>query len=202
MAVSTIAGDFGGGIQMTCILAEGVPTVSTASMTGAGAKETTYTFATPMSMGEIVAISAATENTYISTKGLPVVKIVANGEFVIGRVISEPRLVRTIPNTAAGDTWAKALAGEYYRVATVEIWGGITAIQTATLVTTDTAAVTPGLQAGLTCDVSRTNSDKTLCLNDLSSGGVGFYPFHYCAKLTAADYTILVGIMAPTTAAT
>ena len=202
MTVSTIAGDFGGGIQLTCILMEGRPTVATTSMTGAGAVETTYTFSAPLVVGDCVAIDEDTSNTYILTSGMPVVHVATNAKKIIGKIVSQPRLVQAIPNTAAGDSWLKQLTGQYYRVATVQIWGGITAIVHATLVTTDTAAVVPGVTTTLTCDVSRTLADHALCLNDVASGGVGFYPFHYCAKLAAADYSMLVGITDPTTAAT
>jgi len=203
MAESTISGEFGGGIPITCILDEGAPTVTARTYGPAGTFETGTTWAAELRKGEPVALSRETSNTYIACSGMPVVeRVVTTEDFVIGMITSEPELIATPPDTAAGDSLTKRLAGKYYRKATVEIWGGITAIRTARLLTVDAIAVTPGVLTILDLDVSESIADHDLVLNDVASAGKGYMSFHYQAKVAAATATILVGIVALGSAAT
>ena len=204
MAESTQSGEFGGGIQITCILDEGAPVVTSRTYGPGGTYEDGLTWTTELRKGEPVTLSGETSNTYEACKGLPVVEQVSNGDDkVIGMIVSEPKLVKFPADTAAGDTLTKQLAGQYYRIATVEIWGGITAIRAAHILTTDTVAITPGVTTILDVDVSQVATDHDLVLNDVASGGLGFMSFHYLAKTTAGEsHTILVGILALGSAAT
>jgi len=205
MAESTISGEFGGGIPITCILDEGAPTVTARTYGPSGTFEAgTVWGATELRKGDPVALSVETSNTYIACRGKPVVEQVSNGDnFVIGMITSEPQLIVTPPTTTAADDLTKRLAGKYYREATVEIWGGITAIRAARLVTADAVAVTPGGLTLLDLDVSESIADHDLVLNDIAGGaGAGYMPFHYQAKAAGADVTILIGFVALGTAAT
>lgn len=203
MAESTFAGAYGGVIQITCILDEGAPTVNSRMYGPGGTYEKGHTWATELRKDDVIALSNATSNTYEACKGLPVVETVSNGDdLVIGQIVSEPRLVVVPPNTIDANTLTKRLAGQYYRVATVEIWGGITAIRDAHLLRANAIAIVPGVLSTLDVDVSQCNADHDLVLNDVASGGAGFMSFHYVPMGAAASYTILVGIVALGTAAT
>ena len=203
MAESTISGEVGGGIQLTCILDEGNPTVGVRTYGPGGTYEKGLTFASELRKGEPVTLSGETSNTYEACKGMPVVEQVSNGDDkVIGMIVSEPRLVKFPATSGVADDLTKRLAAQYYRVATVEIWGGITAIRIAHLIRADAIAVTPGVFTILDLDVSQVKTDHDLVLNDVAAGGEGFMSFHYVAKGAAASYTILVGLWRLGTAAT
>ena len=205
MAESTYAGDYGGGLQITCILNEGAPTVTARTYGPGGTYETGHVWASELRKGDVVCLDASSNCTFDACKGMPVVETVSNGDdLVIGMIVSEPRLVVAPPNSAAANTLAERLTGQYYRVATVEIWGGITAIRTAHLLTADAVAITPGGKTLLDVDVSQSTTDHDLVLNDIAGGaGAGFMSFHYVAKTAAGtSYTILVGMYDLGTAAT
>jgi len=204
MAESTISGDFGGGIPLTCILDEGNPTVNARTYGPAGTYELGLTWVAELRKGDPVALSVAASNTYIACSGMPVVEQVSNGDdLVIGIITSAPEPVITPANSTVANSLTKRLAAKYYRKATVEIWGGITAIRTAHLKTADAVAVTPGGITLLDLDVSQSIADHDLVLNDIDNGaGAGYMSFHYQAKVAGADVTILVGIVALGTAAT
>ena len=204
MAESAISGEVGGGIQLTCILDEGNPTVGARTYGPGGTYEKGLTWASELYKGEPVTLSGETSNTYEACKGMPVVEEVSNGDDkVIGMIVSEPRLVKFPATSAVANSLTNRLSGQYYRVATVEIWGGITAVRTAHLKTADAVAVVPGVRTSLDVDVSQSVADHDLVLNDVAAAaGVGFVSFHYAAKAAGVDVTILVGIDRLGTAAT
>ncbi|RKX64423.1 MAG: hypothetical protein DRP42_06390 [Tenericutes bacterium] len=204
MAESNIAGDYLGGLPLTCILDEGAITVTDRMYGVGGTYETGISYASELREGDIVTLSDETSNTYDACKGMPVVETVANADDkVIGIITSSPRPVIMPAATGDADSLTKRLAGQYYRVATVEIWGGITAIRTARLLTADAVAVVPGVTTSLDLDVSQCTTDHDFVLNDVAAAaGAGFMPFHYAAKASGADMTILVGIVGLGTAAT
>lgn len=189
---------------ITCILDEGAPTY-TASGTYYDEQNTTskvITWATPIARGNMVAISNDTACTWAATDGLPVMEKPVNGEtFVIGRVVSTPKLVNFPPTSAAADTLAERLAAGYFRTALVEIYGGITAILKAEVYLDGTNGFTVGqcttLKHNLTGDYADDNTIE-IQLVTAASGGVGIFAFHYGADGTAADIlNCLVGINAP-----
>ena len=201
MAESTYAGQYGGVIQLTCILDEGAPTVTARTYGTGGTYETGHTWASELRKDDVVTLSAETSNTYEACRGLPVVETVTNGDDkVIGQIVTEPRLVVTPPNTTDSDSLTKRLAGQYYRVATVEIWGGITSVRSARVLCTGTSAITPGSIDELDVDVSESTADHDLVLND--TAGAGFMPFHYVADDTGVSYTCLIGMISLGTATT
>jgi len=190
MAVSTIAGQYGGGLKIACILKEGNITVSSRTYGPGGTYEAGMTFASEIRKGMLVSLSVDTANVYTATSGMPVVDLPANGvDTLIGIVVSEPRLV-TAP-ASSQTTWATMLAGKYYRVATVEIWGGITAIRAMQCVCTTTAVV-PGVKTTLSVDASLSLAAFEPVLVDETTAGLGFTPLTYVA--TGGTYTVLVGI--------
>ncbi len=203
----TVSGNYPGGIRLTCILDEGAPTVSASAMNAAGTYENTWSWATPLEEGDVVAISNDVANTWAATGGIPLVEKPVNAEtFVIGQVISAPRLMKS-PTTTDADTntLAERLAGKYYRTAVVEIWGGITKVMKAVVMHDGTNATTPGdgttLKFNITSGYSATS--QGLQFDSAASGGVGVIPFHYVAAGTDGDLSnCLVGITGPMIAAT
>lgn len=194
MALSTIAGELGGGILVTCILSEGAPTVNARAYNKGNARLPVTTWAAEVYQGDVVALSNETLNTYVATYGLPVVEAPVNGEtLVFGQVMTEPVLVKAPPTTVAGDSWTKQIAGQYYRIATIECWIAHS-IQKARVLTTDTAAIVPGVGATVQVDISASYTNHTLTVNDTAANGVGCVPLHYLAKLGAGDYNILLAI--------
>jgi len=199
---SKISGDFLHGVPITCILNEGTITVGT-GYNEVGHKTTNLSFADELHKNEIVALCPDSACTYENTAGLPVVEPVADGDSVIvGIIESEPLLQKKPGSTGAADTLEERLAGEYYRVATVRFFT-FSAIAPATLVTTDTAVVTPGVAGKLKVDVSEsTGGENGIVLNDVGSGGTGIVPLHYQAKTAGATVKILVAVTGMMTGAT
>lgn len=107
--------------------------------------------------------------------------------------MTEPVLVKAPPTTVAGDSWTKQIAGQYYRIATIECWIAHS-IQKARVLTTDTAAIVPGVGATVQVDISASYTNHTLTVNDTAANGVGCVPLHYLAKLGAGDFNILLAI--------
>lgn len=200
MTVSQIAGDSGGGLKLPCILYEGAPTVSDDALGPDGYTDTAITFASGLKKDDFVVLDVQTENTYATTKGLPVVKAIAAGTLIVGRIITTPKLVRAPANTAAGDSWAKQLAGEYYRVATVE-WFGLSGAIKAVVKGLNAAAIVPGVCATVKIDASECVALRggvvTLAISDVANGGVGIISFHYVAA-AAADVSALVSFVGGT----
>jgi len=201
MAELAIAADTLGGIPLTCILDESTITVAGRTYGPGGTYENGIVYANELRVGDIVTLSVETACTPEATDLMPVVEQVSNGDdLVFGVITSTPRLWGKAP-TATSTALADRLAGEYCRIATVEIWAGITAIRSAHLITADAVAVVPGDVTHLDLDVSQCNTDHDFVLNDIASAGAGYMALHYVAKQAAASHTILVGIVGLGTAA-
>ena len=115
MATNSISGDYGFVTQIPCILEEGNITVNSSAY-GPFGKMTVCTFASEISKGDVVALSADPENTADATENNIVVTALANNvDLAIGRIIDEPKWVRQ--PTANQSTWADMLAAGYYRIA-------------------------------------------------------------------------------------
>lgn len=199
MTVSTIAGDYGGGIKLTCILDEGAPTVTASgSYFGqAGKTEKVLVWTTPLEENDWVAISNNAVCTYDRCGGIPCVERPVNAEvLVIGRIKSIPKLQRMPADTAAGDSLTKQLEGDYYRTAEVEIFGGITAIMKARIMTDGTNAIVPGVATYLELNIAGMIADHELAFDmDGTDAGVGVIPFHAVANAAdGGEYSCLVGI--------
>ena len=196
MAVSTIAGIEDGGVKLTCILYEGVATV-TSNVTGPdGYTDKGITFASGLYKDQWVCLDVQSDNTYAATQGLPVVKAMANGSLLVGKIITEPQIV-VAPSTTPTATWAAHLTGKYYRVATV--WFPIvTGVAKAVLVGASTANVVPGVEGNLELDASASNalaaagSPDTLSVFDVANSGLAAFSFHYVAS-GSATVSILIG---------
>lgn len=199
-----ISGDFGGGLKLTCILDEGNPTVSDNMIDQAGAKVSGLAWASALRKGEWIALSKESSNTYAACDGLPVVEAVSDtDDLVMGRIISEPQLVAMPASSVVADSLTKRLAGKYYRIATVEIYGCST-IAEATLKTANAAAVVPGTTGLLDVDVSETAGVEGLTVNDVAAaaGSAHWFSFHYQAQAAGQTVTVLLGIKGFGTAAT
>lgn len=193
---SSIAGNYAGGIVITCILDEGAPTVSSTSYDQLGQSAKGLTWASELAENDIVAISNDTANTYAATGGLPVVEKPVNTEtLVIGQIVGTPRLMAFPAASADADTLAERLAGKYYRVANVMIFGGITAVREATIMCDGSNACVPGVGTTLKYNITSGATNHELSFDSAASGGVGVIPFHYVPAGSDGDtYTCLVGI--------
>ncbi len=195
---SSISGDYKGGIEITCVLNEGAPTVSDRSYDRVGHYDIGVTWGSELKKGQVVAICNDSAVTFAAAGGIPVVETPVNAEtLVIGYIKSEPRLLKQPPSTAAGDTLAKRLAGGYYRYATVVILGGITAVRKATVMCDGTNATVPGVGTTLKYNITSGVASGGLQFDSAASGGAGVIPFHNIPAGTDGDtYSCLVGITA------
>jgi len=194
---SSIAGDYPGGIRITCILDEGAPTI-VESFDTMGNEATAYTFATPLAEKQGVALSNDTAGTYAECGGIPLVERPVSGEtLVIGRIVSTPKLNNMPAVDADANTLAERLTGGYYRTALVELWAGITKVTEATVTLDGTNGVVQGVGTTLLYNLASSTplDDENLQLITAASTGVGLIPLHYIADATIGDtHTILVGI--------
>lgn len=197
MAESTIAGNYGGGIQVTCILDEGAGdmTASSTYFNATGETEKVVTWATPLVEGEWVALSNDTACTYVECGGLPCVeKPVAGETFVFGRLVSTPKLQNFPASDGEADTLVHRLTNECYRTGVVEIYAGIQAIVKAKVVESDTSHALVQMEpATAKYDVSASHAAGKLVLLEATSGGVGYLPLHYVPAVVD-DYSCLIGV--------
>jgi hypothetical protein len=192
MAASSISGDYGFVKQVPVILKEGNITVNSSAY-GPFGKTTVCTLATEICQGDIVALSTDTANTFAACGGNFVVAPIANGvDLAIGRIVDEPKWVRQ--PAASQTTWATMLAGNYYRIATVELFIPMSIFK-ATIVCANATAITPG-----TCELIDIDADASLALHGLSvvdvanSGSANMIPLNYVAKSSAATvFNLLIG---------
>ncbi len=201
MSVSTIAGDYGGYLRIPCILKEGNITYAARTYGTDGTYEAGVTFASELRKNDIVSLSTDTANVYSVTGPCPVVQANANAaDTVIGRIVSDPQPADGLGTISGSQTtWSTMLSGGYYRTATLEVWGGISSIMSATCICTTTAVV-PGVKTTLSIDASDTAAAHALSLVDETTNGAGFIPLTYVA--TGGTYTVLVGIYDLTTVVT
>lgn len=189
------AGDFtDGGVRRTCLLDEGTVTVSTAYGIGGGTAAT-YSFASEIKKGMVVVVSTDTGNTWGNTDGNILVTLPANtNDLLFGVVISEPEFTKKPATTAAADSLAERLAGDFLRAATV--WFPcVTAMTKATLKCANAAAVTPGT-GNLKLDVSEVTANAGITVNDAASGGsANVIPMHYQAQSSSAVVPIMIAFI-------
>jgi hypothetical protein len=191
---SDIAGDLDAAtFKMTCILEEGALTVGDGYNTQ-GEKVTTVTPAAPVIVGDLVYLIAGTKNLCVECGDKPVVAKLAAGTFYAGRVTSTPQWKSTPAASMAftncdNADWAAILAGEYYRIASVEFFG-VTGAFKGTVTTIDTHEVAVGAIADLKWDVS----DGTFA--PAANGGTGLLPMHYVPAGAGNTYSIMIGVLA------
>lgn len=193
------------GPRQTCILNEGAPTF-TASGTVFDPLNTTskvISWATPLTVGNMVAICVETTCTWAATGGIPVVEKPTDGEaYVYGIVVSLPEAPTFPSSSLAADTLAERLAGEFYRVAEVEFFG-IDRFVKAEVYQDGSNAVAVGttatLKHNLTSDYAD-NDTTEIKLTAVASGGTGTVAMHHVAAGSAADVSnCLVGLTGPLT---
>lgn len=184
-----------------CILDEGAPTIVALGVgfDTDGLTRKTLSWASPLAVGNMVAISNDVACTWAATGGSPVMEKAVNGEtFVIGRIVSTPGVGNFPSADADADTLAERLSGGYYRTALVEIYGGITRLCKAEVYLDGTYGFEVGqtakLKHNLTGDYADDNS-VDIQLVTCQNGGVGIVAFHYAADATVGDtVNCLVGI--------
>ena len=204
-ATSDYAGGATTGLVVTCILNEGAPTLASNSYDVLGQKQTTLTWAAELDEGDWVALENDDATLYDACEGAPVVRRAATTEvLVLGRIVSLPRVLNMPATDAAADTIDERIAGKYYRYANVELMGGITSIQEATVKCDGTNTTVPGVGTTLKLNLAEAyGDDARLQLVQVASTGSGIIPFHTVPATTDGDtYSCLVGINGLLTAIT
>lgn len=199
---STIAGNYPGGIRVTCILNEGAPTIVTA-YDMQGRSQQVLTWAAGLAENDIVALSNDTECTYVACGGVPCVEVPQNGEtLVVGQIVSTPVLNRFPANDAAANDLSERLAGGYYRSAVVELWPFHKIVEADVMANGSNACV-PGVPGTLKYNITSGTANHRLSFDSEASNGVGGVPLHYMAAGSNGDTaTVLVGITGMLIAAT
>jgi hypothetical protein len=172
-----------------CILDEGAPTYKGEAIMPNGLTTKICTFATPLAMGQIVALSNDTANTYAATEGMAVVeRAVTSESLVIGEIVSEPELMQFPSATDADDdTLAERLAGKFYRTALVlfHIPGRIVK---ATIQQDGSTAIVPGVATQCILNITQSYASGAqgyfFDATPSSAGGVGLIPLTYVAAGT------------------
>lgn len=192
-------------LQITCILKEGNVTLTSSGsiFSTAGDTADAYTFASVLKENDIVGLSNDTANTYAATGGIPVVERAVNTEtLVFGRIVTSPDWFEAAPSSSQS-TWSTMLSSKYYRVADVEVWGGITKIKDAVVQSDGSNGVAIGVGTTLNVNITDCYANQDLHFITAAANGTGVIPLHYMAAGSAGDEaTILVGITGPMYAVT
>lgn len=194
---SEIAGNYGQGQTITCILDEGAITPGT-GIDAYGREQATYAFATGLAEGDWVALSNDAANTYAATGGLILVEKPVNGEaLVIGRIVGTPTALKKVPATAAeANTLAKRLAGGFYRKARVEIVAfPIGSIKKFTVYSDGSNATVPGVGSTLKLSITGTYANHAGYLDSASQDGVGIIPLHGVPAGTDGDTCSILAVV-------
>lgn len=194
---SEIAGNYGQGQTITCILDEGAITPGT-GIDAYGREQATYAFAAGLAEGDWVALSDDTANTYAATGGLILVEKPVDGEtLVIGRIVGTPTALKKVPATAdAANTLAERLAGGFYRKARVEIVAfPIGSIKKFTVYSDGTNATVPGNGSTLKLSITGTYTNHAGYLDSTNKDGVGIIPLHYVPAGTDGDTCSILAVV-------
>lgn len=191
---SDYAGNYPGGIRITCILDEGAPTVST-SYDQLGRSQPSLTWAAELAEGDVVAISNNTACTFDACGGIPCVEKAVTGKtLVVGQIVSPPRLLQFPAASADANDLSERLAGKYYRVAVVEFWAFNKIIE-GTCMCNGTNAQVQGVAGTIQFNITSGYTNHGLVFDSSASGGVNAVPLHYVPKGSDGDlYTSLYGI--------
>jgi hypothetical protein len=145
------AGQYGGGLEITCILYEGTitATAGTSVFVENGALgKLSFTLASELKEGDLVGIHDSTDNDYDACEGLPVMAAAAATNGWIGIIKSQPVWHKLPTSAGTYNTHATNLSNGHYRVATVVMPG----VQMALRGVCEGTAVTSG--SPLAWDVS------------------------------------------------
>lgn len=205
---SDIAGNYGQGQTITCILSEGDITMSV-GIDEYGGERNQYAFSAGLAEGDLVALDNSTSNTFAATGGLLLVERAQNGEgLVIGKIVGTPTALKVSPATAAiataANTVALRLAGKYYRKARVEIMSfPIGAIKKFTVYSNGSNATVPGVGTTLKVSIAGTYANHGNYLDSAASGGTGIIPLHAVPAGTDGDtcdiLAVITGLMTAVT---
>jgi hypothetical protein len=200
-----IAGNYGQGQTITCILDEGNVTPGT-GVDAYGREQTTYAFASGLSEGDWVALSNDANNTFKNTNGLILVEKAVNGEgLVLGRIVSTPTAMKKAPALSTdANSLTKRLSGGFYRKARVELTAfPVGAVKKFTVYADGTNATVPGVGKTLKLSIAGTYANHSGYLDSAADGGTGIIPLHAVPAGTDGDtYNILAVITGLMTAVT
>ena len=194
---SEIAGNYGQGQTITCILDEGTITPGT-GIDAYGREQATYAFSAGLAEGDWVALSDDDANTYAATGGLILVEKPSNGEtLVIGRIVGTPTALKKVPaNAEAANTLVKRLAGGFYRKARVEITAfPIGSIKKFTVYSDGTNATVPGNGSTLKLSIAGTYANHAGYLDSAESGGTGLIPLHNVPEGANGDTCSILAVV-------
>ena len=196
------AGNYPGGIRITCILDEGAPTVAN-SYDQLGKKQKTLTWAAELNEGDVVAISNDTACTFAACGGNPCVeKAVTTEALVVGQIVGVPRLVNFPAADADANDLSERLAGGYHRTAVVEFWAFNKVIEGVHMCN-GTDAQVPGVAGTVRFNITSGYTNHGLYFDSSNTGGTCAVPLHYVAAGSDGDlYTSLYGITGLVTAIT
>lgn len=190
---TNLGGSRAPGPRETALLDEGNITITTGGFDGHGRERTVYSGASPLSIGDPVALSNSTDNTYVATGGKILVEQPQNSEsLVIGKIHSSIKSLGKNPATAAAaDSLAERLSGDHLRKADVEIWiPGI--IKKVTIKCDGSNAIVPGVGTTLILDISDSLAAHKPIYVAAASGGTGIIPLHAVPAGSPGDlYNIL-----------
>jgi len=106
-------------IFRNCILDEGNLIVSDSFINPSGETSRTLILDSPLKITDTVTISTENDGSF---EGLLIVEAASNdNQDVIGYIVSEPKLMAAPKTSADADSPTKRLAGQYFRIAAVEI---------------------------------------------------------------------------------
>lgn len=201
---SNIAGDYPDSApEITVWLNEGAVTVVPEGF-GAGMRSQAFcTFATPLREGDWVAIANDADCLYSALGPSPVVERALNTDSLVFIQLTGTPEPCTVPGTTANaDTLAKRITGGFLRRCRAKIYGGVTGVKKATVMTNGTNATIPGvattLNFNLTGAYAVTTVKNKLCFDSAAANGVGVIPFHYVPAGVDGDlYNCEVGLIAP-----
>ena len=129
------AGLYGGGLELTCILYEGTLTATAGTsvfVENGSLGKLSFTMASEIKEGDLVALHVDTGNDYDATGGIPVVEAASAANGFIGIVKSQP-VWHKLPSTAGTySTHADNLSNGHYRVATIVMPGVTMALRGVT----------------------------------------------------------------------
>jgi hypothetical protein len=115
-------------IMLPCWLEEGTVTVGSANTVqykGSMLALPSQTYASPLAIDDVVQLASSSSSyTFDALQGKPIVSVVASSGGVIGNLVTYPtRPVHTPAATTDADSVAERVAGLYYRVGTVRMFG-------------------------------------------------------------------------------
>jgi len=159
-----------------------------------GSPQVTYSFASELVVGDLVTLVVDDAATFEAGGGSVIVKKATADCLIFGRIISDIVWKSGLhPMTSVTGTLAQRMAAGRYRIATIEVYGGIHKIVKATLKGKNVTKIVPGDVAKLVVDLDNQVAGK-FCVKDAANGGAGMIALHAVPLNDGDTYSLLVGI--------